>query len=319
MMGSYSNPIRGMERHMAPNEEERQFRMPGLSTSGLHESGLGSLKHTMPHLRRSVTPARLQGGGQLNPVGETYASTRPNLYNPDPMRRRILQALKFSVKNPNLSALPGSGSPLPYADGGMSDDDDGFDPQDLMQPDDQQSGPDDEERQIVLEAMAALEGLSGDPTQAIDQFVQAFGPRALKDLQQMVETKHRQEEQEDEGDGDEEDDEGAEGADEGDEGDDSGDQAYAAPDGAAGGGLLAGPGTGQSDEIEGVTPSGRPVLLSDGEYVFDAPTVAALGDGSTNAGARRLDDLRRQIRNSAYGHEKQAKPMKHGGLTLRIR
>jgi len=88
-----------------------------------------------------------------------------------------------------------------------------------------------------------------------------------------------------------------------------------------GGGLLRGPGTGQSDEIEGTTPSGRPVLLSDGEYVIDAPTVAALGDGSTDAGARRLDALRKQIRQSTYGSDKQAKPMakgKGGALVLRI-
>ncbi|HEY6290358.1 MAG TPA: hypothetical protein VI455_02200, partial [Terriglobia bacterium] len=87
----------------------------------------------------------------------------------------------------------------------------------------------------------------------------------------------------------------------------------------AGGGLLEGDGTGQSDEIEGTTPSGRPVLLSDGEYVMDAPTVSALGDGSTSAGARRLDALRKQIRQDAWGHEKQAKPMKKGGRALVLR
>lgn len=87
----------------------------------------------------------------------------------------------------------------------------------------------------------------------------------------------------------------------------------------AGGGLLDGEGTGQSDEIEGTTPSGRPVLLSDGEYVIDAPTVAALGDGSTKAGARRLDDMRKQIRSSAYGHDKQAKPMAKGGTPVVIK
>ena len=49
-----------------------------------------------------------------------------------------------------------------------------------------------------------------------------------------------------------------------------------------------GPGTGRSDEI--------PALLSDGEYVIDAETVAMLGDGSSAAGAKRLDDLRVKIR-----------------------
>ncbi|MEI7894475.1 MAG: hypothetical protein WCI05_15380, partial [Myxococcales bacterium] len=49
-----------------------------------------------------------------------------------------------------------------------------------------------------------------------------------------------------------------------------------------------GAGTGRSDEI--------PARLSDGEYVMDAETVALLGDGSSKAGARKLDDLRVNIR-----------------------
>jgi len=49
-----------------------------------------------------------------------------------------------------------------------------------------------------------------------------------------------------------------------------------------------GPGTGQSDDI--------PTMLADGEYVFDADTVAALGDGSTKAGAAALDKMREEIR-----------------------
>jgi hypothetical protein len=49
-----------------------------------------------------------------------------------------------------------------------------------------------------------------------------------------------------------------------------------------------GPGTGRSDEI--------PALLSDGEYVIDAETVAMLGDGSSKAGAKRLDDFRVNVR-----------------------
>ena len=64
---------------------------------------------------------------------------------------------------------------------------------------------------------------------------------------------------------------------------------------------------------------GKPVLLSDGEYVIDAPTVAALGDGSTEAGARRLDALRKQIRQDAYGHGQQAKPMAKGGKPMVLR
>lgn len=52
--------------------------------------------------------------------------------------------------------------------------------------------------------------------------------------------------------------------------------------------LAAGGGTGRSDSIA--------ARLSDGEYVMDAETVALLGDGSTKAGARRLDEMRSKIR-----------------------
>lgn len=51
---------------------------------------------------------------------------------------------------------------------------------------------------------------------------------------------------------------------------------------------VSGPGDGRSDEI--------PAQLSDGEYVIDAETVALLGNGSTKAGAKRLDDFRVNIR-----------------------
>lgn len=37
-------------------------------------------------------------------------------------------------------------------------------------------------------------------------------------------------------------------------------------------------------------------MLSDGEYVIDADTVAALGDGSSKAGASVLDKFRQEIR-----------------------
>lgn len=36
--------------------------------------------------------------------------------------------------------------------------------------------------------------------------------------------------------------------------------------------------------------------LSPGEYVFDADLVAALGDGSNEEGARRLDMMRERVR-----------------------
>ena len=51
---------------------------------------------------------------------------------------------------------------------------------------------------------------------------------------------------------------------------------------------VAGPGSGRDDKI--------PALLSDGEYVIDAETLALLGDGSTKEGAKRMDQFRANIR-----------------------
>lgn len=51
---------------------------------------------------------------------------------------------------------------------------------------------------------------------------------------------------------------------------------------------VKGPGSGRSDDI--------PAMLSDGEYVIDADTVAMLGNGSSDAGAKALDRLRVNVR-----------------------
>ena len=51
---------------------------------------------------------------------------------------------------------------------------------------------------------------------------------------------------------------------------------------------VGGAGGGQDDLI--------PALLADGEYVMDADIVAALGDGSSKEGAKKLDQMREAIR-----------------------
>jgi hypothetical protein len=61
-----------------------------------------------------------------------------------------------------------------------------------------------------------------------------------------------------------------------------------APQAMESGGHVSGPGTGRSDQI--------PARLSDGEYVMDAETVNLLGDGSSAAGAAKLDAMRKRLR-----------------------
>lgn len=57
---------------------------------------------------------------------------------------------------------------------------------------------------------------------------------------------------------------------------------------AKGGFAVEGPGDGREDKI--------PAMLSDGEYVIDAETVALLGNGSNKAGADMLDKFRVNVR-----------------------
>jgi hypothetical protein len=53
-------------------------------------------------------------------------------------------------------------------------------------------------------------------------------------------------------------------------------------------GFVQGDGGGQSDLID--------ANLSPGEYVFDAESVSMLGDGNNAEGAKKLDELRQQLR-----------------------
>jgi len=55
-----------------------------------------------------------------------------------------------------------------------------------------------------------------------------------------------------------------------------------------GGRLLRGPGDGVSDSIPATIGNKRPARLADGEFVIPARIVSELGNGSTEAGARKL-------------------------------
>ena len=78
---------------------------------------------------------------------------------------------------------------------------------------------------------------------------------------------------------------------------------YYADGGSAGLGMVNGDGDGQSDSI--------PAKLSDGEFVMSAPVVSALGNGSNDAGARKLDGMQKNILKKHY---RGGKPHKAMGL-----
>jgi hypothetical protein len=78
---------------------------------------------------------------------------------------------------------------------------------------------------------------------------------------------------------------------------------------AAGGKLLQGPGDGMSDSIPAVIKGARPqrAALAQGEFVIPADVVSHLGNGSTDAGAKRLYAMMDKIRHARTGNKKQGK------------
>jgi hypothetical protein len=65
-----------------------------------------------------------------------------------------------------------------------------------------------------------------------------------------------------------------------------------------GGRLLKGPGDGVSDSIPAVIGKRQPARLADGEFVIPARIVSELGNGSTEAGARKLYAMMERIQNT---------------------
>ena len=132
-------------------------------------------------------------------------------------------------------------------------------------------------QEIMLNAIRALQGMSSDPEKDIAVFVQAFGSEALRDLQMRVAS------------------------------------------GEMGGGesglgrFIEGEGDGMSDSIEaeivsneGDPPgSGEPLQVTDGEYVIRADTVSDIGNGSSKAGAKKLDKMMDEITLARHGTTKQ--------------
>jgi len=62
--------------------------------------------------------------------------------------------------------------------------------------------------------------------------------------------------------------------------------------------LLRGPGDGVSDSIPASINNKQPARLADGEFVIPARIVSELGNGSTEAGARKLYAMMDRIQKS---------------------
>jgi hypothetical protein len=77
-----------------------------------------------------------------------------------------------------------------------------------------------------------------------------------------------------------------------------------------GGRMLKGPGDGMSDSIPASIAGKQPARLADGEFVVPADVVSHLGNGSTDAGAKKLYSMMNKIRKARTGKKKQAPAVK---------
>ncbi len=125
------------------------------------------------------------------------------------------------------------------------------------------------EKDVVNEAVKAIKGESPNPEIALATFLTAYGEDALRDLVDKVQ---------------------------------SGDMDETA---ARSEGQLRGPGDGMDDLIPATIEGEQDVLLSDGEFIVPADVVSGLGNGSSDAGARALEEMMSRVRTSRNGSSEQ--------------
>ena len=138
------------------------------------------------------------------------------------------------------------------------------------------SGPN--EKEVIVEAIKAIKGMSGQPEIALGMFIKKYGEQALGDLVERVQ---------------------------------SGELDETIQNGE---GRLKGPGDGMNDMIPASVDDGQDVLLSDGEYVVSADVVSGLGNGSTDAGAKALDEMMSRVRQARGGSPEQPEPVSQGEM-----
>lgn len=79
---------------------------------------------------------------------------------------------------------------------------------------------------------------------------------------------------------------------------------------AAGGGYLRGATGGMADELDTTIEDKQPAKLSHGEFVIPADVVSHLGDGNSEAGAKKLYAMMDKVRQARTGKKEQAPAIK---------
>jgi hypothetical protein len=128
------------------------------------------------------------------------------------------------------------------------------------------------DKELISSAIDVLQGEIIDTNQQsviLGQFVEQFGQEALQDLINRVE---------------------------------SGEIPRVPSEGD---GMIEGAGDGMADMIPASMEGDQDVLLSDGEFVVPADVVSGIGNGSSDAGANKLEDMMDRVRELRTGGKTQ--------------
>ena len=82
------------------------------------------------------------------------------------------------------------------------------------------------------------------------------------------------------------------------------------------GGAVRGPGDGMSDDVPAVIDGKEPARIASDEFVVPADVVSDLGNGSSEAGHRRLYTMMDNVRKARHGTKKQPPQVKQGLASL---
>jgi hypothetical protein len=123
-----------------------------------------------------------------------------------------------------------------------------------------------EANMVIDEAVKAIQGVSDTPEVALGAFVAKYGEEALEDLIDRV-TKGEMDEREDN--------------------------------------MIEGEGDGMDDKVPATLEGQQDVMLSDGEFVVPADVVSGIGNGSSDAGAKELEEMMTRVRQLRTGKTEQ--------------
>ena len=129
-------------------------------------------------------------------------------------------------------------------------------------------------QEVTAQAVSAVRGDHPEPEKAVTEYISMFGEESFGRLREMVIQEMQVE--------------SVGGAEE-----------------IAAEGMISGPGAGRDDLIRGSIEGEQELRVSDGEFIIPADVVSGIGDGSSDAGAKRLYQMLDRVRQTRTGTKQQ--------------